>query len=233
MTQGKPENKGDSIRINKYLAQKNIASRREADLLISSGKVTLNGEKAKLGDMVGPQDKVEIKGKTKDNKYFLYNKPVGIVTVGAQRNEKEISDVTKFPVKVFPIGRLDKDSSGLLIMTNDGRLTKNLLSDNWEKEYEVEVDKKLEKDFKNKMEAGVSVPKTNQGKVGFDTKPCKVKITGDYSFNIILTEGKNRQIRRMSETLGYKVTDLKRIRIGKYSIGKLKEGNLKEIKNPA
>ena len=218
------------LRINKYLADKNICSRREADLLISAGKVYINGKVAKIGDRVGNKDKVEIKSQTKKYRYFLYNKPFGIVTVGAQKSEKEIKNISKFPVSVSPIGRLDKDSTGLIILSNDGRLTKKLLSDKWEKEYQVSVNTPLGHDFKKEMEGGINVPKTNQGKLGYKTAPCKVRITGGKTFNIILTEGKNRQIRRMCEVLGYKVTKLHRIRIGNYSIGKLASGTYKEIK---
>ncbi len=220
------------VRVNKYLADKGLATRREADVLVTEGKVFVNGKKAVLGQKVTEKDKVEIRGKQKDARYFLYNKPRGIVTTNPETGEKDILRTSKFPVKVFPIGRLDKESTGLIIMTNDGRITKELLSPEFEheKEYAVSVDKLLRKDFRDKIEHGVKVPETSQGKEGFISKPCKVKISGDKSFTIILTEGKNRQIRRMCEALGYKVTSLQRNRIGKFMLGHLKPGEWREIK---
>lgn len=219
------------MRLNKYLAQKNIASRREADDLIESGKVFVNGKKAVLGLQVEETDKVEVRGKGKDYRYFLYNKPVGIVTAAPQNGETGIEQVAKFPIKVFPVGRLDKDSSGLLIMTNDGRLTKKILDpeNEHEKEYLVRVIPSFRKDFKSKMEHGVLVDKT-QHKKGYTTKPCKVKLIDSQEFSIILTEGKNRQIRRMCDALGHTVTSLTRLRIGKLSLGKLKPGEWREVK---
>ncbi len=229
------------VRINKFISQKGLATRREADTLIISGKVFVNGTVASLGMDVNESDKIEIRDNKKEYRYFLYNKPKGVVTVGAQKGEVDILHKTKFPfdkaqgkpVNVFPIGRLDKDSSGLIIMTNDGRVTKEILTpeQEHEKEYLVSVDKMLPKSFKNIMESGVKVPKTNQGKEGYTTKPSKVKITGDKTFTIVITEGKNRQIRRMCETLGYAVTSLERIRIGKFMLGKLKPGEWREIKS--
>lgn len=220
------------MRINVALRDKKLASRREADALITEGKVFVNGKRAVIGMDVTETDTIEIRGKKKENRYFVYNKPVGVVTVVPQKGEKDISMTAKFPIKVFPIGRLDKESSGLIIMTNDGQITEEFLSPEreHEKEYKVSVDKSVGVTFKKKMEAGVSVPKTAQGKEGFDTKPCKVNLTGDTTFNITLTEGKNRQIRRMCETLGYTVTKLERVRIGKFAIGKLKPNEWKEVK---
>lgn len=211
----------------------NIATRREADELISAGKVFINGEKATLGMQVVPEDKIEIRGKGKEYHYFLYNKPIGIVTTGPQKDEVDIIHSATFPIKVFPIGRLDKDSSGLIIMTNDGRITDNLLSPdkNHEKEYLVGVNKTLPKSFKTKMEAGVLVPETDSGKIGYTTRVCTVRLVDDKVFSIILTEGKNRQIRRMCEALGFTVMKLERIRIGKHTIDKLKPGEWREVKS--
>jgi len=234
----KPPKQNDvkvGVRVNKYLADKKIATRREADALIASGKIFVNGARAVLGQKILSSDKVEVRQKKNEQKkyrYFLYNKPRGIVTTNPEQGEKDILRTSKFPTKVFPIGRLDKDSSGLIIMTNDGRITDALLSPKYEheKEYIVSVDKTLRKDFKEKMERGVKVPETAQGRDGYFTKPCRVSVHGEKSFNIILTEGKNRQIRRMCEALGYKVTELKRIRIGKFMLDHLKPGEWREIK---
>lgn len=216
-------------RLNKYLAEKNIASRREADALIAAGKVFVNGTKAVMGMQVGETDTVEVRNNTKEYAYFAYNKPIGIVTATPQRGETDIVHHTKFPTKVFPVGRLDKDSHGLIIMTNDGRITKQMLDPKYEheKEYEVEVDEPITAEFLKQMSGGVEI-ETNK-KVKHDTKPAKLKKLGAKKFSIILTEGKNRQIRRMCEVLGYEVVDLKRIRIGKVLLGNLKHGEYKKI----
>ncbi len=218
-------------RINVHLRNTGKATRREADELIAAGKVFVNGVKAVVGMRVAPTDKVEIRGKSKAHRYFIYNKPTGIVTTQPQAGEKDIVSSAKFPTKVFPIGRLDKDSSGLIIMTNDGRITEDLLSPDrdHEKEYVVGIDKKVSADFKNKMENGVVIGGDLKMEK-YKTKPCKVTITGDKTFSIILTEGKNRQIRRMCEALGYKVFTLMRVRIGKFMLGKLKPGEWREVK---
>lgn len=218
-------------RINVYLRNTGDVTRREADELISSGKVFVNGIKATLGMQVSDSDKITITGKGKSHRYFLYNKPAGIVTTQPQSGEKDISMTAKFPTKVFPIGRLDKDSTGLIIMTNDGRITDSMLSpeSEHEKEYIVEVDKRLSGDFKTKMEKGVVIGGDKKMEK-YTTKPCRVVISGDNKFSITLTEGKNRQIRRMCEVLKYKVKKLERIRIGKYMIGKLKPNEWREIK---
>ncbi len=218
-------------RINVYLRNTGKVTRREADELIEAGKVSVNGIKATLGMRIGGTDKVEIKGKGKDYRYFIYNKPTGIVTTQPQAGEKDISTTAKFPIKVFPIGRLDKDSSGLIIMTNDGRITDELLSPNrdHEKEYVVTVDKMLTRTFKEKMENGVVIGGDLKMEK-YKTKTCKVNLMGDKTFSIVLTEGKNRQIRRMCEANSCKVLKLERIRIGKFMIGKLKPNEWREVK---
>ena len=217
------------MRVNKYLAEKNIASRREADALVAAGKVFINGKKAELGAQVSETDMVEVRNNTKEYAYFAYNKPKGIVTSTPQRGEIDIVHHTKFPTKVFPVGRLDKDPHGLIILTNDGRVTKKLLDPEaeHEKEYKVEVDEPITAEFLKDMSGGVKI-ETNK-KVKHDTKPAKLKKLGAKKFSIILTEGKNRQIRRMCEVLGYEVVDLKRIRIGKVLLGSLKIGEYKKI----
>lgn len=216
------------MRINKYLADTNRASRRESDTLIKDGKIFINGKKALLGQQVTDADTIEIRGKEKNYVYYAYNKPVGIVTSTPTTGETDIIHHIRFPEKVFPIGRLDKDSYGLIIMTNDGRITKKMLDPEYdhEKEYEVSVDKAITPDFLEEMSSGVRI---DLKKEKYTTKPCKVKKLSSKKFSIILTEGKNRQIRRMCEALGYTVEDLKRIRIGKIMLGNLKQGEYKKI----
>ena len=214
------------MRINKYLAQNDIASRREADELIRRGQIHINGRVAKLGDQVSEDDKVTVgKNAAKNLVYYAFNKPVGIVTCLPQRDEKEIADISKIPEKVFPVGRLDKDSHGLIILTNDGRVTEKLLSPEkkHEKEYFVSVDKSLKDNFLRKMGEGVKLDD------GYRTQKAKVKKINDFLFSIILTEGKRRQIRRMCAALGYSVRDLKRVRIMNIKIEKLAPGKERRI----
>ncbi len=213
------------MRINKYLALNKYSTRRGADELVRKKQVFINNELAVLGDKVEETDKVEVRfrGKQKPYIYIAYNKPKGIVTHSAQEGEQEIK--TAVAVKdIFPIGRLDKDSNGLIILTNDGRITERLLGPNHlhEKEYLVKTKKKLRSSFKEKMEAGVQIEKEK-------TKKCKVKIMGERLFKIILTEGKKHQIRRMCVALFQEVADLKRTRIMNIELGKLKSGEYRKI----
>ena len=215
------------IRINKYLALHGHSTRRGADVLIESKQVFINGKHAVLGDKVEEKDVVEVrlKGKQKVYKYIAYNKPRGIVTHSAQDGEKEI--LTEVPVKgVFPIGRLDKESHGLIILTDDGRITDRLLGPSYkhEKEYVVKTKEKLRSSFKEKMEAGVQIDDEK-------TAPCRVNILNDFAFKIILTEGKKHQIRRMCVALFQEVLDLQRIRIMNIKITHLAEGDYREIKD--
>jgi 23S rRNA pseudouridine2604 synthase len=201
------------------------STRRGADDLIKEKKVFINGKLAVLGDKVMQGDNVEVRfrGKIKPRIYIAYNKPVGVVTHSAQGEDKDIAD--EFPVKdVFPVGRLDKDSHGLIILTNDGRITERLLGPTHahEKEYSVKTKENLRSSFKAKMEAGVRI---EDGV----TLPCKVQITGAKSFKVILTEGKKHQIRRMCSVLFQEVEDLKRVRVMNIELGKLKEGQHREI----
>ena len=212
-------------RINKYLADQKISTRRGADELIKDKKVFINGKLAKLGSQVEEKDKVEIRGaKAKEYKYFAYNKPIGIETTSPKEG-------------LFPLGRLDKNSHGLLILTNDGRITDQLLNPKYyhEKEYVVHTKEKLRSSFKQKMEAGVNIeglPALPKGReqAGYITKPCKVKIINDFTFRITLTEGKKHQIRRMCSTLFQEIADLKRERIMNIKLGNLKPNALREIK---
>jgi 23S rRNA pseudouridine2604 synthase len=214
------------IRINKYLAEEKHSTRRGADELISKGQVLVNGRPAKLGEMLSATDKVEVRyraGKEKKLVYLAYNKPRGIVTHSAEKGDEDIQD--KVPVKgVFPIGRLDKDSSGLIILTNDGRITERLLGPKYyhEKEYIVTTKGKLRPNFKEKMEAGVQIDADK-------TRPCKVEILGEKKFRVTLTEGKKHQIRRMCVALFNEVDTIKRVRVMNVAIGDLKENAFRGI----
>ena len=201
------------VRINKYLALQKISTRRGADELIKEKKVFINGTLALLGSLVNENDKVEVRGHTeKKYSYFAYNKPIGIETASPKEG-------------LFPLGRLDKNSHGLLILTNDGRITDQLLNPKYvhEKEYVVHTKEKLRSSFKTKMEAGVNIE-------GYVTKKCQVKILNENTFRITLTEGKKHQIRRMCAALFQEVADLKRERIMNIKLGTLKPKALREIK---
>lgn len=211
------------MRINKYLAHKNLCTRREADTLISAGKVLINGVIAKLGDKVNEKDDVQVRFRAKKYRYYAYHKPRGVITHSAQEGEKEIADVS--PVKgVFPVGRLDKDSTGLIILTDDGSITDKLLNPEYvhEKEYIVATKEELQSNFKERMERGVDIE-------GYKTKECRVQILGDKRFSIVLTEGKKHQIRRMCAALGLVVASLERVRIMNIHLSGLKPGAHREI----
>ncbi len=226
MTPNKKKANSDSVRINKYLADQGIATRRGADKLISIGKILINGKRAKLGDVVHEGDDVTLKGVKEERLvYYAYNKPVGVTTVGKQEGEEEIKDIIQFPFRVFPLGRLDKDSSGLLIVTNDGRITKKLLDGkyNHEKEYIVEVSHPIEHNFMVRLRDGVRLGKEM-------TKKAKVRKIDKYTFEIIITEGKNRQIRRMCASFNQEVRSLKRVRIMNIELGNLHPNTYREIK---
>lgn len=214
------------MRINKYLAHKGIATRTGVDDLIKHQKVIINGKIAKLGDKVLETDKVEVRGThTKKNyTYIAYNKAKGVVSTNPQGNEKSIIQNIKLDTKVFPIGRLDKESHGLIILTNDGRVTDRLLNPIYkhEKEYVVEVDRKFTPAFLKHMQDGVDIGEAV-------TKPAIVKKIGEKIFSIILTEGMNRQIRRMTEKLGYTVRNLQRIRVQNIELGKIPLNSYRQI----
>lgn len=218
------------MRINKYLAWKKISTRRGADELIKDKKVFINDKLALLGSKINENDKIEIKG-NKNSKvyvYFAYNKPIDTITHSPQKGEHDIREDLKkstIPKDIFPIGRLDKNSHGLIILTNDGRITDQLLNPKYyhEKEYIVKTANKLRSNFKQKMEAGVNIE-------GYTTKKCKVTIINDYAFKVILTEGKKHQIRRMCSALFQEVADLKRERIMNIKLGNLKPNTFREIK---
>ena len=204
-----------SSRINKYLSELGYCSRRVADKLIEEGKVTINGKIPELGTKIEEGDQIEVEGQrieklTKDkNIYLAFNKPVGIVCTTDRRVEtNNIIDFIKYPTRIFPIGRLDKPSEGLIFLTNDGDIVNKILRsrNNHEKEYIVGVNRPINKSFIQNMSNGVKILDTI-------TKNCFVKQLGPKKFKIILTQGLNRQIRRMCESLGYKVQTLKRVRI--------------------
>jgi 23S rRNA pseudouridine2604 synthase len=214
-------------RINQYLASQNIASRREADELIEKGLVFINGKKAILGQKVNlDKDKVEVNKRQNSYVYYAYNKPKGIVTTTPQKGEIDIVHFTKFPKKVFPVGRLDKDSEGLIILTDDRKLTKKLLepNSNKEKEYMVEINEKVTPEFISFLKNGVRLED------GYLTKKCSANKIAPNKFSIILTEGKNRQIRRMVSVFGYNVLNLRRIRIGKVYLRDMRPGEFISVK---
>ena len=217
------------IRLNKYLAHTGVASRREADELIAAGKVTINGKKAEMGQKVEKDDKVEVIGKTKAKSYYAYYKGRGIITHSPGEHETDIAmRIAKDYglTQVSPIGRLDKDSEGLIILSNDGRITGPLLDPDseTEKEYDVTVDKPIKGIFLRAMEGGVDIE-------GYKTKPAQVVAnkSNDKRFTIVLTEGKKHQIRRMCAALGYQIQTLRRVRIANIEIGKLKPNQYRKI----
>ncbi len=201
-------------RINKYLSEAGFCSRRKADKLIQQERVTINGKVPEMGTKVQPGDNVEVDGKSISNKdkehvYIALNKPIGIVCTTDTRVEKDnIVDFVNYPERIFPIGRLDKPSEGLILMTNDGDIVNKILRarNNHEKEYIVTVDKPITQDFIDRMANGVPILDTI-------TRKCRVEQLNKNTFKIVLTQGLNRQIRRMAEYLGYDVVKLKRTRI--------------------
>lgn len=226
-------------RLNKYIAQAGICSRREADRLIESGKVTIDGKVAIQGMSVSEGQVVRVGKKVIGGSHvpkstiLLVNKPVGIVCTEDMREKHNIIRFLKYPTRVTYAGRLDKDSEGLLVMTNDGGLIQQMMraKNQHEKEYKVTVHKEITEKFLEDMSKGVRIRKEEKGKIILDevTRPCKVTKIGKYTFSIVLTQGLNRQIRRMCEALGYKVTILKRVRIMNLELGNIKVGSFREI----
>ena len=219
-----------TMRINKYLSEAGVCSRREADRLIKEGRVTINGILALLGSILSEGDEVRvdgslIKGNTK-KVLIAFNKPKGIVCTTADPKSKDVNIVEyiNYPERIFPVGRLDKDSEGLILLSNDGDLSNKIMKarNYHEKEYEVEVDKPFDDEFLKKMSEGVPI-------LDAVTRKCKLKRTGKTSFNIVLTQGLNRQIRRMCEYFGYKVVKLKRIRIMNIRLGNIKPGTYRNV----
>ena len=216
------------VRINKYIASSGFCSRRQADELVEAGKVTVDGVVAVNGTVVEEGNVVKVDGKEilpEDNKiYIALHKPLGITCTTDLRDPSNIIDYLGMDDRIFPIGRLDKNSSGLILLTNDGDIVNKLLraENGHEKEYQVRVDRKIEPGFKEKMEAGIVILEQK-------TLPCKVTVTGAHTFNIVLKQGLNRQIRRMCEALGYRVTKLRRIRFINITLGDMKPGDRRNL----
>ncbi len=222
------------MRLNKYLSEAGVCSRREADKLIESGRVTVDGKRAVPGMQVEEGQRVCVGKKvihSKDEKVVLaVNKPVGVVCTEDRRVKNNIIQFLKYPSRVTYAGRLDKDSEGLLIMTNDGDLINLMMRARFghEKEYKVTVHKEITDAFVEKMSQGVHIT-DEEKELDAVTRPCKVTKIGKYTFSIILTQGLNRQIRRMCEALGYKVTKLQRVRIMNIELGTLKTGEYRKL----
>ncbi len=218
-------------RLNKYLASCGVCSRREADRLIAEGRVKVNGIKADMGMQASEDDEITVNGKLvhgRNEKVVLaYYKPVGVVCTERDKfADKKITDMVEFPVRVTYAGRLDKDSEGLLLLTNDGDLINAMMrgSRGHEKEYVVKVNKEITEDFLTKMESGVFLSELN-----ITTRPCKIVKKGKFTFHIVLTQGVNRQIRRMTKELGYHVNAIKRIRVVNIRLANLKPGQYRQI----
>lgn len=216
------------IRLNKYLSEAGVCSRREADRLIESGKVTVDGKVAQMGMKVSDSQEVRVGKKVIGQKsemvLLAVHKPVGIVCTEEKREKNNIIEFLKYPTRITYIGRLDKDSEGLLLMTNNGDIINKMMrsGNQHEKEYKVTVHKPITEEFITRMSEGVPILDTI-------TRKCKVEMLGKYTFKIILTQGLNRQIRRMCEYLGYKVTKLKRVRVMNIELGDLKPGEYRKV----
>ena len=222
----------ETVRLNKFLSEKGICSRREADRLVDEGKVMVNGVCAVMGQKVSSADEIVVDGKkvsTKQVKPVLIavNKPAGIVCTTARfEGEKNIVDMVKYSTRIYPIGRLDKESEGLILMTNLGELANEIskASNSHEKEYVVTVNNQVTESFLDKMRRGMHLEELNA-----DTMPCACTKTGNREFHIILKQGLNRQIRRMCAACGYRVETLKRIRIMNIHLGNIPQGNFRNV----
>ncbi len=217
-----------AVRLNQLLAQSGLCSRREADQWITAGRVTIHGLPAQLGDRVADRSAVRVDGKplpapTQPVVYAL-NKPLGIICTTDRRIRDNVIDWMQVPQRIFPIGRLDRDSHGLLLLTNDGSIVNPILrtANAHEKEYKVQVDRPFDEDFVRQMSAGVPV-------LGTVTLPCRLTRTGPDRFRLVLKQGLNRQIRRMCAHLGYQVIDLQRVRIMHITLGSLKRGHYRQL----
>jgi len=216
------------MRINKFISETGVCSRREADKWVEAGRVSINGVTAGLGSVVGPGDEVRIDGRLigekKEHVYIALNKPVGITSTTEAHVKGNIVDFVGHQERIFPIGRLDKDSEGLILLTNNGDIVNQILraENNHDKEYIVTVNKPVTPMFLQGMASGVKI-------LGTTTKPCEVHKVGDRVFRIILTQGLNRQIRRMCEAFGYRVMRLQRMRIMHIHLGNLKLGQWRNL----
>lgn len=220
----------EGIRLNKYLSEAGVCSRREADRQIEAGAVLVNGRTAMVGTRIMPGDCVEYQGREVHNRQkpvlLLLNKPPGIVCTAEKREKNNVVDYLHYPVRLYPVGRLDKNSRGLLLMTNQGDLVNRIMrSRNYhEKEYIVHVDRPINADFIRRMSEGLYLPELE-----VTTRPCKVEKQSKYVFRIVLTQGLNRQIRRMCAVCGYQVRDLQRVRIMNLMLTGIPEGQYREI----
>ncbi len=222
------ESVAETIRINKFFTEHGICSRREADRLIEAGRVTINNVVAKLGDQVSPQDVIARDGQPiawgQARIYIKYHKPVGVTTTSEAHVPRNIIKEIGHPDRIFPIGRLDKDSSGLILLTNDGDIVNDILRTEFghEREYEVVLDRPYDESLLPRLAAGVVI-------LGRKTKPCRVERLGVKRFKIVLVEGRNRQIRRMCHALGYRVVALQRVRIMHVTLAGLPSGTWKPL----
>ena len=219
-------------RLNKYLASCDVCSRREADRLIEEGQVTVNGAAAQVGTQVDSTDKITVRGKLLHGKeekvVFAYYKPVGVVCTERDKfADKKISDMVHFPVRVTYAGRLDKDSEGLLLLTNDGALIEAMMrgSSGHEKEYIVRLNKEVTDEFVSKMASGVYLRELK-----VKTRPCRGEKVGKFTFRIVLTQGLNRQIKRMAQELGYHVSTIRRVRVVNVQLAGLQSGQFRQLK---
>ncbi len=220
----------ESVRINKYLSEAGVCSRREADRQIERGAITINGKTAVMGDKVSPGD-VVMYGKKRvsmeeEAVLLAVNKPAGIVCTSEKREKDNIVDYVNYPKRIYPIGRLDKNSHGLILMTNQGEIANQIMRSRnlHEKEYIVKVNREVTEEFLSNLSKGVYLKELET-----ETRPCQVEKVGKRTFRIILTQGLNRQIRRMCEAFQYRVVDLKRVRILNIRLGDLKEGTYRKI----
>ena len=220
----------NGIRINKFLSEAGVCSRREADRQVELGNITIDGKVAKTGARVLPGQSVLFQGKKvlKDEEMILiaFHKPVGIVCTAEKREKNNVIDYINYPKRIYPVGRLDKDSEGLILMTNNGEMMDKILrsANGHEKEYIVTVNKEIDDSFIKAMSRGIYLAELDR-----TTKPCKVTALGKKTFRIILTQGLNRQIRRMCSTQGREVVQLKRIRIMNILLGDLKPGEYRNV----
>ena len=223
----------EPVRLNKYLSDKGICSRREADRLTGLGVILVNGKTAMMGQKVTDADQITVEGRpvntaAPEKVIIAVNKPVGVVcTTRAFKGEQNILDLVNRPERLYPVGRLDKDSEGLIFLTNDGAFTAELTkaSGQHEKEYEVTLDKEPTDEFIRRLEKGVYLRELQK-----TTAPCRIRRAGEKKLKIILIQGLNRQIRRMCQSLGYDVRSLKRVRIMNVLLGDLKPGEYREIR---
>lgn len=228
----------EEIRLNKFLSESGVCSRREADRMIEEGRITVDGRRAVTGMRVRPDQEIKVGKKIismerEEEVLLAVYKPAGVICTTDRREKRNIVDYVGYPVRIYPIGRLDKDSEGLILMTNIGSLVNKMMraANYHEKEYLVTVHKPVTDAFLERMAKGVRIRKEEKGEVLLDamTRPCQVEKLGKCSFRIILTQGLNRQIRRMCEALGYQVTHLKRVRVLNIELKGMRPGTWRRV----